>query len=86
MNFPELHQIVPVYTGRTVLSTSVAAVVNGKTMPVFAREPKLAVQGELEYQACTSSVCFPPVKAPVAWSIALLPLDRERVPEAIQHK
>jgi len=86
MNFPELKQVIPVFTGRTVLSASVAAQVNSKTVAVFAHDPKLMVRGEVEYQACTSSVCYPPVKAPVEWTIGLRQLDRERVPEAIQHK
>jgi len=86
MNSPELHEVVPVFTGKTVLSLSVAAQVNQKTIPLLAREPNLVVKGQLEYQACTSSVCFPPVKAPVEWTIHMLQLDRERVPEAIQHK
>jgi peroxiredoxin len=86
MNFPELKQVVPVYTGKTVFSTSVAAQVSAKTMAIFTQNPRLEIKGELEYQACTSSVCFPPVKAPVEWRIQLRQLDRERVPEAIQHK
>ena len=86
MNFPELKQVVPVYTGRTLLTATVAAQVNGKTIPVFAQNPQLQVRGELEYQACTSAVCFPPVKAPVEWTVKLRQLDRERVPDAIQHK
>jgi hypothetical protein len=86
MNFPELKQIVPVYTGKTVLSTQVAAQVNRTTMTVFHQNPMLVVTGELEYQACTSSVCFPPVNAPVEWKIELMQLDRERVAESIQHK
>jgi peroxiredoxin len=72
MNFPELKQIVPVYTGKTVLSTQVAAQVNRNTMTIFHQNPTLVVKGELEYQACTSSVCFPPVKAAMEWKIALM--------------
>ena len=86
MNFPELHQVVPVYTGKTVLSTIVSAQVNPKTMPSFAKESEMRVTGQLEYQACTATVCFPPVKAALEWTVKLRPLDRDRVPEAIQHK
>jgi peroxiredoxin len=86
MNFPDLKQVVPVYTGKTLLTATVAAQVNGKTMPIFAHNPQLQVKGELAYQACTSAVCFPPVKAAVEWNVKLRQLDRERVPDAIQHK
>ena len=86
LNFPELNEVVPVYSGKTVLTTSLAAVVSPKTLPIFAHEPRLAIKGQLAYQACTSNVCFPPVKVPVEWSLQLRQLDRERAPEAIQHK
>ena len=86
MQFPELGQTVPVYNGKTALSASVAAVVSSKTIPLFAANPRLTVKALLNYQPCTSKVCFPPVSVPVAWTIALKPLDRERVPESIQHK
>jgi len=86
LNFPELKETVPVYTGQTVFTTSVAAAVNQKTIPLFAQNPHLAIKGELEYQACTSTVCFPPVKTPVEWALNLRQLDRERAPQDIQHK
>ncbi len=86
LNFPELKETVPVYTGPTTFTTTVAAVVNRTTIPLFAKSPQLAVKGELEYQACTSTVCFPPVKAPVEWAINLRQLDRQRAPQDIQHK
>jgi peroxiredoxin len=86
MSFPSLNQVVPVYTGETILSTEVAAQVGKDTFPIFAKDPNFVVKGELEYQACTSAVCFPPVKTPVEWTIQQKPVDRERVPEAIQHK
>ena len=86
MNFPELAQTVPVYTGRTVLSTSVSAVVNQETMAKFAANPSLPIKGVVNYQACTSKVCYPPASVNVAWEIKLLPLDRQRAPEAVQHK
>jgi len=85
-HFAELNETVPVYSHATVLFASVAAVVNGKTIPNFARESRIAVKGKLEYQACTSKICFSPVKVPVEWTLNLRPLDRERVPEPIQHK
>lgn len=86
MNFPDLGQTVPVYTGTTLLSTSVAAVVDGRTIPLFAKEPSLQINGVVDYQPCTSKVCFPPTSAPVTWTIGLKQLDRERVPENLQHK
>jgi hypothetical protein len=39
----------------------------------------LSVNGTLEYQACDDKVCFVPQSVPLSWTIALRPLDRERV-------
>jgi peroxiredoxin len=86
MNFSDLGQTVPVYTGTTLLSTSVAAVVDRRTIPLFAKDASLQIKGVVDYQPCTSKVCFPPTNVPVAWTIGLKQLDRERVPENLQHK
>jgi peroxiredoxin len=86
MTFPELAQTVPVYTGRTILTTSVAATVNKETLQAFAVDPTLPVKGTVNYQSCTPKICFPPASVPVEWNIHLRQLDRDRVPEAMQHK
>jgi peroxiredoxin len=84
--FAALNETVPVYTGETAFTASVAATVNRKTIPLFAQDAHLTIKGELEYQACTATTCFAPVKTPVEWALNLRPLDRQRSPEAIQHK
>ena len=82
MTFPELHETEPVYNTRTVLDTAVAATVNQATLAAFAKDPVLHVSGSLLYQACTSKVCFPPIKVPLAWTIRLTSLDLVRVAKA----
>ena len=37
------------------------------------------IGGTLVYQACDDKVCFNPQSVPLTWTIALKPLDRERV-------
>jgi hypothetical protein len=54
------------------------AVLNG------AREIK--IRGQLRYQACDDKICYLPQNIPLEWTVAVAPLDRQRVPEAIQHK
>src|ERR1700722_5761552 len=78
MHFPESNETEPVYTGRTDLDTSVAATVNKETLAIFAKDPALHITGSLEYQACTSKVCFPRVKVPLSWTVQLTQLDRVR--------
>jgi hypothetical protein len=82
MNFPESNETEPVYTSKTILDASVAAVVNKDTLAIFAKDPQLHVTGSLEYQACTSKVCFPRIKVPVSWTIQLTELDRVRAASA----
>jgi peroxiredoxin len=82
MHFPESNETEPVYTGRTILDTSVAAVINKETLASFAKDPLLHITGSLEYQACTSKVCFPRVKVPLTWPIQLTELDKMRASAA----
>ncbi|HEY2001516.1 MAG TPA: protein-disulfide reductase DsbD domain-containing protein, partial [Acidobacteriaceae bacterium] len=86
MHFAQLTETVPVYSHKTVLSTSAAAIVNQTTVPSFLEKSHLTIKGEIAYQACTSTVCFPPVKVPVEWTLNLNPLDRVRAPANIQHR
>jgi len=37
------------------------------------------IEGSLAYQACDDTVCFNPQSVPLAWTVTLKPLDRERV-------
>ncbi len=46
----------------------------------------IQVAGTFRYQACDSSVCYPPTSVPVRWPLQLLPLDLQRSPEAIRHQ
>ena len=44
------------------------------------------ISGKLSYRACNEKICFPPSSIPIGWQVQILPLDRQRSPEAIQHK
>ena len=78
MHFPESNETEPVYTSKTTLDASVAATVTKETLAIFAKDPWLHITGSLEYQACTSKVCFPRVKVPLSWTVQLTELDRVR--------
>ena len=86
LNLEAIHERVPVFEGefRIVYEirinssrTFIASLGNGK---------ELAVTGELKYQACDERVCYPPASLPVNWKLEVLPLDRQRSSDAIQHK
>jgi len=44
------------------------------------------IAGKLAYQACDSKQCFFPMSVPLHWQVQIVPLDRQRAPENIQHK
>jgi len=46
----------------------------------------ISISGELRYQACDKTVCYPPTSLPVMWSLKVFPLDLKRSPEAIRHQ
>jgi Disulphide bond corrector protein DsbC len=84
---PAIKEHVPVFEGtfriREDLQVSAAAdfsnalSVEGKT---------LEITGKFEYQACDSKICFVPSSVPLHWQLQVFPLDRQRAPEAVQHK
>jgi len=45
----------------------------------LADRESMPITGTLEYQACDEKVCFNPQSIPLAWTIGMKPLDRERV-------
>lgn len=84
---PAIKERVPVFEGtfriRQDLKVSAAAAFStslgtaGKTF---------TIAGKLAYQACDSKQCFFPTSVPVQWQVQIMPLDRQRAPQSIQHK
>lgn len=88
-HFAPLDETVPVFEGRFRVTRDVTLAAGRD--PVLAEalkapEPGFELRGTLEYQACSDRVCYPPAALPLAWAVKLAPLDRERSPQAIQHK
>lgn len=88
LEFPVLKEKVPVFESKTIVTQDVTAVRSPKSMAEFSTHPDLVIRGSLEYQACTSTVCFPPEKVPVQWTLNVraADLDNVRVPEELQRK
>jgi peroxiredoxin len=88
LEFPILHEKVPVFESKTIVTEDVTAVRSPKSIAEFSVHPDLTVHGTLEYQACTSTTCYPPEKVPVAWTVNVRAddLDKVRVAEALQRK
>jgi hypothetical protein len=88
MEFPKLHEKVPVFKSKTIIIEDVTAVRSPATMTEFSAHPNLVIRGSLEYQACTNAVCYPPEKVPVEWmlNVKAEDLDSVRVAEELQRK
>jgi peroxiredoxin len=84
---PAINERVPVFEGafriRQELKVNSMAEFSG-ALGVDGK--KVTVKGNLEYQACDSKICFLPASVPVEWQFQIVPLDRQRAPEAIRHK
>jgi len=86
--FVPLDETVPVFEGRFRVTRDVT-LVGGRDSALAellkAPVPSFELTGTLEYQACSDTVCYPPATQPLAWSVGVVPLDRERSPQAMQH-
>jgi hypothetical protein len=83
--FKPLDETVPVFEGRFRINQDVILAVRDDIAPLLASpDPTLVLKGAVEYQVCSDTVCYPPGSLPVTWSVRIKPLDRERVPEAVQ--
>lgn len=84
--FAPLDETVPVFEGRFRVSQDVTLAA-GRELAELLKTPDPAIDlvGTLEYQVCSDTVCHPPASLPLRWTIKVVPLDRERSPEAIRH-
>ncbi len=53
---------------------------------VFSAGKAVSIAGELQYQACDQTICYPPTSVPVKWELKVEPLDLKRSPGDIRHK
>ena len=86
--FTPLNETVPVYVGRfrVLQDTTVAGPTKQMQEALKAESPSIDVTGTLSYQVCSDAVCYAPSRLPLRWTFKLIPLDRERAPEALRKK
>jgi hypothetical protein len=84
---PAIKERVPVFEGtfriRQELKVNSMAEFSGA---LGADGKQVSINGNLEYQACDSKICFLPASVPVEWKLQVVPLDWQRAPEEIRHK
>jgi AhpC/TSA family/Thiol:disulfide interchange protein DsbD, N-terminal len=84
---PAIKERVPVFEGKFQISQDLIVDSSADFSNSLGIEGKtFAIKGNIEYQACDSKICFLPTTVPVQWQLQVLPLDRQRAPEAIRHK
>ena len=80
---------VPVFDGKFRITQDVT-VSASKTADgiraLLSASKTVSITGELQYQACDKTICYPPTSVPVKWELQVRPLDLKRSPKAIQHK
>jgi hypothetical protein len=84
---PAIKERVPVFDGTFRIRQDLQVATAAEFSSSLGADGKTVdIAGKLEYQACDSKICFLPSSVPVHWQLQILPLDRQRSPEAIQHK
>jgi hypothetical protein len=77
--FKPLNEHVAVYQRPFRIVQDLAIDASPEAAGALKDRPSLTIRATLEYQACDDKVCFIPQSVPLSWTIALRPLDRERV-------
>jgi peroxiredoxin len=87
-DFPVLKEKVPVFESKAVVTEDIKAVRSPESLAQFTATPDLVIKGVLEYQACTDTVCYPPEKVPVQWTLNVraADLDTTRVADELRRK
>ena len=82
-----IREQVPVFEGKFCITQDATVTTAQDFVRTLASDGNtIMLEGELRYQACDKTVCYPPTSVPVKWQLKVLPLDRQRSPEGIQHQ
>ena len=88
--FAPLKETVPVFAGHFRVLQEVTALgpnrgPNGAPSSAI-QMTEIDLSGTLDYQVCSDTVCYAPASIPLQWTLKVLPLDRDRAPEALRKK
>ena len=81
--FEPLKETVPVFAGHFRIVQDVTAVGPAKGAPPIEQ---IDLNGSLDYQVCSDTVCYAPTSIPLQWTLKVVPLDRDRAPEPLRKK
>ena len=83
---PVIKETVPVFQGKFRVTQDITMASDKALQAVLSGNREVKISGKLRYQACDDKECYLPQTIPLEWALKLEPLERERVPEPIQHK
>ncbi len=84
---PAIKERVPVFEGKFRITQDMKVSSAAAFSSALGTDGKtFTISGKLDYQACDAKICYLPTSVPLHWQLQILPLDRQRAPEAIQHK
>ena len=84
-----LKEQVPVFEGKFRITQDVTVTpskAGDGIRAVFSAGKTVSIAGELQYQACDKTICYPPMSVAVKWELKVQPLDLHRSPGNIRHK
>ena len=86
---PAIKEQVPVFEGKFRIAQDVTipvSKVGAGIRAVLGASNTVSISGELQYQACDATICYPPTSVSLRWELKVEPLDLHRSPENIRHK
>jgi hypothetical protein len=86
LHLPVINEMAPVYEGKFRLVREVTIGTEADLKPLLKDGQDLVFEGSFRYQACDDRECYLPQTVPLRWTLRFQPLDRQRVPEAMQRK
>jgi hypothetical protein len=83
---PAIKERVAIFEGTFRISQDVKVSSAGLGSSLGKDGTTVAINGNLQYQACDKTTCYPPSSVPLKWQLQVFPLDRTRAPMNIRHK
>jgi len=77
-HFAALNERIPAYKRPFRLVQELVVNASEQDVERISQLDALHLRGRLDYQACNDRVCFDPASVPLAWTVGLTPLDRQR--------
>jgi hypothetical protein len=84
-----IQEQVPVFDGKFRITQDITVTPSNTRDAIrslLASEKSISIAGDLKYQACDKTICYPPTAVSVKWELQVQPLILKRSPRAIQHK